>query len=43
MRDVPRYVWVLLAVFLVCGAAEHLVMSGIYGLDLKFRLVHGDR
>ena len=39
----PRFVWVLLAVYLGCSAAEHLSMAGVYFLDFRTRVMRGDR
>lgn len=39
----PKYVWVLLAVYLGCAAAEHLTMAGAYALDLHARITKGSR
>lgn len=39
----PKYVWILLAVYLGCAAAEHLTMAGAYALDLHARITKGSR
>lgn len=40
---VPQYVWILLAVYLACAAAEHLTVAGAYALDLHARITKGSR
>lgn len=37
----PRFVWVLLAVYLGCAAAEHLSMASVYFLDVHARVTKG--
>lgn len=39
----PKFVWVLLAVYLGCAAAEHLSMASVYFLDVKARVKNGDK